>query len=236
MTSSERRVGSGPGLGSMADMPTPPVERPDLPQFMTWEELEKLPDEIAGQIELWEGRVVWVRRGPAEHQDYSVELRNALRRCARETMATQPQRCWRASTETDIFFGATGKSDFVTPDFLVYRCPEQDYQDIRATDVLIAGEVLSPSDTERDIEAKKTRYAGAGIPWYWEVILGRDPRWISTIRVYGLETGHASLPEGVTSLRPANYIVAGEWNSGTSAAIAFDHPFPIHIAWDEIEF
>ncbi|MEU1208515.1 hypothetical protein [Nocardia sp. NPDC005825] len=82
----------------------------------------------------------------------------------------------------------------------------------------------------------KAAQCGAGIPWYWEVILDRDPLRISLIRVYGLETGHASLPEGVTSLRPANYIVAGEWNSGTAAAISFDHPFPIHIAWGEIEF
>ncbi|MFC6010980.1 hypothetical protein [Nocardia lasii] len=36
----------------------PGVERPDLPEFMTWEELEQLPEEIADQIELWDGRVV----------------------------------------------------------------------------------------------------------------------------------------------------------------------------------
>ncbi|MGX1807329.1 Uma2 family endonuclease [Nocardia sp. NPDC055321] len=216
-------------------MSIPHAEKPDLPEFMSWEQLEELPDEIAGQIELWAGRVVWVRRGPAEHQDCLVEFRNALRRCARAAMTERLDDCWRASVETNVFFGKTGKSDFVTPDFLVYRCLDQEYQDIRASDVLLAGEVLSPSNTERDVEAKKARYAAAGIPWYWEVILGRNPRRIKVVRVYGLETSHGLLPDGVAPLRPANYIVAGEWTDAVDG-IDFDHPFPIHIPWTELEF
>ncbi|MET8426619.1 hypothetical protein [Nocardia sp. NPDC004860] len=125
-------------------MPTSDVDRPNLPDFMIWEDLERLPDEIAGEIELWDGRVAWRRRGPADHQDCSVEFRNALRRCAREEMSKQPDRCWRVSVECNVFLGKTGKSDFVTPDFLVYRCLAQHNRDIRAADVLIAGEVLSP--------------------------------------------------------------------------------------------
>ncbi|WP_308165226.1 hypothetical protein [Nocardia noduli] len=42
----------------------PDVDRPDLPEFMTWEELEELPEEIAAQIELRDSRVVWVHRDP----------------------------------------------------------------------------------------------------------------------------------------------------------------------------
>ncbi|WP_157121649.1 Uma2 family endonuclease [Nocardia miyunensis] len=216
---------------------------------MTWEELELLPEEIAGQIELWNGRVVWARRGPAEHQDCTVEFRNALRRCARADTAERPDRCWRVSVETNVFLGDTGKSDFLTPDFLVYGCLAERYQDIRASDVHLVGEVLSPSNTPRDIETKKMRYAAAGIPWYWEVLLGRDPHPTTIVRAYGLESGPAQLPSGVTSLRPANYIIAGEWRSGISAAedgmdcdvfdpagITFDFPFPIRIPWSELEY
>ncbi|WP_280272170.1 Uma2 family endonuclease [Nocardia wallacei] len=217
-------------------MPIPDVDRPDLPEYMTWDELERLPEEIAGQIELWEGRVVWVRRGPAEHQDYSVEFRNALRRCAREDMSHNLEHCWRVTTETNIFFGKAGKSDFVTPDFLVYRCLEEEYQDIRADEVFVVGEVLSPSNTERDIEAKKARYADAGIPWYWEVLLGRGPRRITTVRAYALETGHGRLPAGVSPLHKANYVITGEWASAQSDGITFDFPFPIRIPWSELEF
>ncbi|QLY34815.1 Uma2 family endonuclease [Nocardia huaxiensis] len=203
---------------------------------MTWEELEKLPDEIGGQIELWEGRVVWVWRGPAEHQECSANLWNALRRCARAEMSRRPAPCWRASTGTNVFFGAIGRSDFMTPDFLVYRCLAGEYQDIRAADALVAGEVFSPASADRDIEARKARYAGAGIPWYWEVILGRSPLRVTSIRAYGLRTGHSQLPDGVAPLRRANYIVAGEWRPDSSAGIEFDHPFAIHIPWLELEF
>ncbi len=60
-------------------MPGPRGERPDLPEYMTWEELEQLPEEIAGQIELWDGRVVWLRRGPAEHQAFTSALTSGSR-------------------------------------------------------------------------------------------------------------------------------------------------------------
>lgn len=140
---------------------------------MTWEELEQLPEEIAAQIELWDGRVVWVRRGPAEHQIFTNHLWAALERHTREVNRTVPDEGWRVTTETNVFLGSNGKSDFLTPDFLVHRCLGSPYQDIRSADTLLVGEVLSPSDTQSDMAAKKARYAGAGIPWYWEVISAR---------------------------------------------------------------
>ncbi|WP_280273118.1 Uma2 family endonuclease [Nocardia wallacei] len=217
-------------------MSVPRVERPDLPEYMTWEELEKLPDEIAEQIELWDGRVVWLRRGPDEHQVFIGRLWNALERAARKDMANDPERCWRASFETNIFFGRTGKSDFATPDFMVRRCSDGPYQDIRADEVLLVGEVLSPSNTPVDIDAKKGRYADAGIPWYWEVHLARDDSAIHAVRAHALETRPGQLPEGVRPLHPANYLAIGEWSPADVEGIVIDHPFPIHIPWSELEF
>ncbi|TLG11551.1 Uma2 family endonuclease [Nocardia cyriacigeorgica] len=203
---------------------------------MTWEELEQLPEEVAAQIELWDGRVVWLRRGPAEHQAFTFALTSAFKRCAREGMAGRPERCWRVDFETNVFFGETGKSDFVTPDFLVYRCLDAPYQDIRAADVLLAGEVLSPSNTQTDMEAKKARYAKAGIPWYWEVTLEREKSAIAMVHAYALESTHGKLPEGVRPLHPANYLLTGNWSPKDSDAIAAEHPFPIYIPWSELEF
>ncbi|MGQ4597228.1 Uma2 family endonuclease [Nocardia sp. R6R-6] len=216
-------------------MSSPSIERPDLPEFMTWEELEQLPEEIAGQIELWNGRVVWLRRGPAEHQEFTNLLWSGLRRCAREDMVTDPKQCWRVHTETNIFFGS-GKSDFVTPDFLVHRCLPKPYQDVRAADVLLVGEVLSPSNTQTDMYDKQARYAKAGIPWYWEVTLERAASTIAVVRAFALETTHGELPPGVHPLRKANYLVTGEWSPKDSDAITIDFPFPIHIPWSELEF
>ncbi|MEV6135849.1 Uma2 family endonuclease [Nocardia sp. NPDC051990] len=217
-------------------MTVPHVEQPNLPEYMTWEELEQLPEEIAGQIELWDGRVVWLRRGPAEHQEFTNLLWSGLRRCARADMAGGPERCWRVHTETNVFLRRTGKSDFVTPDFLVHRCLPKPYQDVRAEDVLLVGEVLSPSNTQTDMEAKKARYARAGIPWYWEVTLEREKSAIAVVHAYALETTHGQLPAGVHPLHPANYLLTGSWTPKDSDAITSKFPFPIHIPWSELEF
>ncbi|MFE7724076.1 Uma2 family endonuclease [Nocardia rhizosphaerihabitans] len=211
------------------------VDRPDLPESMTWEELEKLPEEIAAQIELWDGRVVWMRRGPGEHQTAMRRLTNEIERCARQVMSTDPQRCWRVNLETNVFFGHTGKSDFVTPDFLVHRCLPPG-ADVRAADTVLVGEVLSPSNTASEMEAKKARYAGAGIPSYWEAELTRDLTGIAALRVYILEIGHAELPSGVRPLRHANYLLAGEWSPASAEGVSFPYPFSIEIPWSSLAF
>ncbi|MGW4326799.1 Uma2 family endonuclease [Nocardia sp. NPDC004573] len=217
-------------------MSVPHIERPELPQSMTWEELERLPDEIAQQIELWDGRVVWVRRGPGEHQVFTRRLTNSLERCARKSMSDEPEHCWRVTFETNVFLGPTGKSNFLTPDFLVHRCLESPYQDVRGSDVVLVGEVLSPSNSQTDIEAKKGRYATAGIPWYWEVTLAREVSEIATVRAYGLDIGHVQLPGRVRPLRAANYILAAEWTHQNPDGIEVEAPFPISIPWTELEY
>ncbi|MGF0316802.1 Uma2 family endonuclease [Nocardia fluminea] len=211
------------------------VERPDLPEFMTWEELERLPEEIAEQIELWAGRVVWMRRGPGEHQTAMRRLTNEIERCARDAMSARPEHCWRVNFETNVFFGSAGKSDFVTPDFLVHRCLPPG-ADIRGTDTVLVGEVLSPSNTPSEMEAKKAHYAGAGIPSYWEVDLTPDLTGIGALRVYILEVGHAELPPGVRPLHHANYLLAGDWIPKSGAGISFPYPFSIEIPWAALAF
>lgn len=65
-------------------------------------------------------------------------------------------RSWRSAAGLGmsvLFFGHTGKSDFVTPDFLGHRCLPPG-SDVRAADAVV-GEVLSPSNTPGDVEAKK---------------------------------------------------------------------------------
>lgn len=215
-------------------MPTPSPEPENLPAFMTWEELESLPPKIAEQIELWDGRVVWMRRGPSEHQTFTALLWGALRAHAKNASSPAPGPCWRSALGTNVFLQPTGKSDFLTPDFLVHRCLGP-YTDIRATDVLLVGEVLSPSNT-RDIEAKRARYADAGIPWYWEVRLSDTASAVDTIRAYVLQTEIGKLPPGVSPLHRANYVAVDEWTSTDGHEIATEFPFPITITWSELEF
>lgn len=206
---------------------------PGIPARMTWQELAALPDELARQIELHSGRVVFVRTGPPRHQRFYRRLANAVEQCARADMRTDPEHCWQVDVETNVFFNGD-KSDFRTPDFLVYRCQDSGQNDIHAHDVILAGEVLSPANTHDAIEAKKAKYAGAGIPWYWEADLDGDA--ITAIRAYALELS-AILPEGVVPLRPRNYILIGQWTpTETPSGIQSTHPFPIDIGWDILEF
>ncbi|MBF6354802.1 Uma2 family endonuclease [Nocardia higoensis] len=143
---------------------------------------------------------------------------------------------WQVDVETNVFLGATGKSNFLTPDFLVYCCLDSPFQDVRAADTLMVGEVLSPSNTQTDMEAKKGRYAGAGIPWYWEVMIARTDSAIAVVRAYALETGHGRLPEGVRLLRPTNYLLAGEWTPADEDGVHIGFPFPIDIPWQELAY
>lgn len=83
----------------------------------------------------------------AEHQEFTNLFWNGLRTCAKTAMTADPEQCWRVSTETNVFFGRTGMSDFVTPDFMVYKCLPEPYQYVRSDRVVLVGEVLSPSNS-----------------------------------------------------------------------------------------
>ncbi|MGW5314812.1 Uma2 family endonuclease [Nocardia thailandica] len=213
-----------------------PPQCPDLPEFMTWDQLEQLPEEVAARIELWSGRVVWVRRGPAEHQAFTFSLTGALKRSARDARAADPRRWVRVDFETNVFFGSTGKSDFVTPDFVAYRCLDRPYQDMRAADTVLVGEVLSPSNAPAEMEAKRARYAAGGIPWYWEVGLHPQRSEIAFVHAYVLESESGTLPPGVRPLHKANYLLAGTWAPHNSTEISIEFPFPITIPWSDLEF
>lgn len=173
---------------------------------------------------------------PAEHQTLTNRIWAALERCARADRADNPQRCLRVTTETNVFLGATGKNDFLTPDFLVHRCLGEPYQDLRATDVVLVGEVLSPGNSQTDMETKRMRYATAGIPWYWEASLDRATSAIASIRAYGLESTPGPLPDGVRPLRQANYLLVGEWTPATDPGIAIRAPFLINVEWPELAY
>lgn len=244
-TWSRHRAGRAAGRRSDADegcartpynsnMSSTRIEKPDLPEHMTWEGLERLPEELADQIQLRNRRVVWVRPGPREHQKFTRRLVNEIERCAREYMSTRPESCCEVESETSVFLGTSGKSDLLTPDFLVHRRIPP-YQDVRAADTVLVGEVLSPSNTRSDIEAKKNRYAAAGILWYWEVTLQTHASAIAAVRAYGLETGVATLPEGVRPLHRADYRLVGEWTHADRDGVAFGYPFPIDIPWAALE-
>ena len=78
---------------------------------MTWDELQQLPDEVADEIELWDRKVIWNRRGPTEHQRFTRRICNAIEsnahRAMRSAAADGEQQCWVVEVETIVFFAAT---------------------------------------------------------------------------------------------------------------------------------
>lgn len=201
----------------------------NVPEYLSWDELQQLPDEIADDIELWERRVIWNRRAPFEHQRFARRICNAIESNAHRAMhdpaADGEQQCWQVELEINIFFAAD-KSSFLTPDFLVRRCLPHG-TDTAASDVVLVGEVLSTSDIPERREWKKARYAGAGIPYYWEVELDASRANISAVRA---ATGLAIKP-----LRPAVYVPVGEWEP-RDIGIDIPAPFDIHIPWEGLAF
>ncbi|MGW5349389.1 Uma2 family endonuclease [Streptomyces sp. NPDC004031] len=207
-----------------------------LPERLSWEDLQKLPGDVAADVELWDRKVIWNRRGPLEHQQFAVRMRNALEDAARRAMrggGNGEGRCWQVGVETNVFFAAD-KSSFLTPDFLVRRCLPRG-SDTFASDVVLAGEVLSGSDTPKRRAWKADRYAEAGIPWYWEVELDADGTWdISAVRAY--ERTSAPVADLVVKpLRPALYVPVGEWEP-TGPGIVFPEPFTLDVTWDDLAF
>lgn len=207
-----------------------------LPEHLSWEELQKLPGDVAADIELWDREVIWNWRGPLEHQRFAVRMRNALEAAARRAMQGGDggeRRCWQVEVETNVFF-APDKSSFLTPDFLVRRCLPRG-ADTFAHDVVLAGEVLSGSDTPKRRAWKADRYAEAGIPWYWEIELDAADSWdISAVRAY--ERTAAPVADLVVKpLRPALYVPVGEWEPA-GPGIAFPEPFGLDITWDDLAF
>lgn len=216
-----------------------------LPEYLSWEDVQRLPEDLAAGIELWDRKVIWNRRGPLEHQRFAVRMRNALETHARQAMRGEPGSgggdgggdgdggCWQVEVETNVFFTAD-KSSFLTPDFLVRRCLPRG-SDTFARDVVLAGEVLSGSDTPKRRAWKMDRYAEAGIPWYWEVELDADGSWdVAAVRAY--ERSAAPVADLVVKpLRPALYIAVGEWEPA-GPGIDFPEPFRLDITWDDLAF
>lgn len=207
-----------------------------VPEYMTWEELGELPAEIAQDIELWERKVIWNRRGPMEHQRFLVRMRNAIEANARRAMQQPTDNgetsCWEVEVEENVFF-TNDENSFLTPDFMVRRClPPRSHT--TAADVALVGEVLSGSDTLKRRQWKMDRYAAAGIPWYWEVEIDADRRAITVVHAYELVTVPSNDLK-VKLLRPAMYGIAGEWEP-SDVAIEFPEPFGIHIGWEELAF
>jgi Uma2 family endonuclease len=145
------------GVVTMTESLTPPLAG------WTVDDLYQLPD-TGVRYELFEGSILVSPPPALRHSRAANRLRNLLARQA------------PADIEIAQDTGVTvhGRRTYFIPDVCVVRAAAFDKDDdqLDQDDVLLAVEVLSPSNPGNDLVLKRHYYAAGGIPQYWIV----DPK------------------------------------------------------------
>jgi Uma2 family endonuclease len=124
-----------------------------------------------GYTELVEGRLVMCASPAFDHQDFLFELQTQIRRQLPEALAVVQD------LDVDLeFTGPDGPGTVRRPDLVVTTQEarlrlRREGGVLRASEVLVVAEIVSPSSRRTDHVAKRAEYADAGIPHYWIVDL-----------------------------------------------------------------
>lgn len=139
-----------------------PIEL-DTERLWTLEEYYALPDHLPFRIDLVEGRLRVMTYGEIGHSRVIRRLADAIERF------TPAQ--WQVDFEIgSLLSDRPTKPTAVIPDVVVFS---SDYplwgRSVRADDIALVVEVVSPSTRKKDRMEYPRYYAAAGIPFYWRV-------------------------------------------------------------------
>lgn len=141
------------------------------PRLLTVAEYLALGETEPGYTELVEGRLITSPSPAFDHNYGGSELWLALRRqLPSHLVAVQ-------DIDVDLGLAPDDAPGFVRrPDLIVVGCAARlrvrcEGGAIRASEVLVAVELVSPSSARTDNVAKRSEYADAGIPHYWIIDL-----------------------------------------------------------------
>ena len=187
-----------------------PLQRPRL---LTVAEFAALPEATDGRYELQEGHVVMSPSPVPEHQVCSGELWYQLRDQAPSHL--------RAVQEVDVDLGLVSptRPGFVRlPDVVVATREGLDRRRregglLRASEVVLAVEIISNGSERTDRSIKHDEYADAGIPHYWIVDIDGRP---------SLTACHLAGEFGYSDALPATGVFTAE------------EPFPVRIDLDRL--
>jgi Uma2 family endonuclease len=201
--------GVGPACHT-GPMTAPPLERPRL---LTVAEFAVLPEATAGRYELREGKVVMPLSPVPGHQLCLQELLHQLRGQLPPRLCTVP--------EVDIDLGSVPpeRPGFVRiPDLVVVTRAGVERRRregglLRASEVVLAVEIVSDGSQRTDRTITHGEYADAGIPHYW--IVDIDDRPALTVCHQAGEFGYADAP-------PATGVFTTE------------QPFPVRLDLDAL--
>ena len=156
--------------------------------IITEEGYDALPPEVASQVEVIDGRVIFCRSGSAEHNIVARRLANGF------DAARPVEPCIRVVTDFEMHYvrdrpRSPGFS-FRRPDVTVHRCIPRG-QKLTAAAVLLAVEVVSPGSEYIDTVDKRAEYAGEGIATYLIVHLDNELR-VKIVQEYRLDWASGS--------------------------------------------
>jgi Uma2 family endonuclease len=163
-------------------MPTPVRWYEEMPDQITAEDYELLPEEFCRSIEVIDGHVVKCESASRIHNRVAFNLAAALK------AGRKPEPCLMVETDVDVRITDVPFNNR-RPDISVYHCIDDDAR-LYSSDVLIAVEVVSRNSSYKtDTVDKKAVYADAGIPVYLIVFLNEREDAVEKIEEYWLASG-----------------------------------------------
>jgi Uma2 family endonuclease len=149
----------------------------DLPNGLTAEDYDALPEEICRRIEVVDGAIIVNAAPRRRHQDICRRLANALEPGCRPALAV--------SMDVDLRLRDVPLLNR-RPDVVVYGASLPDDAVLRPQHCTLVVEVMSPGSVTTDQTDKPAEYAVARIPHYWRVEHDASER-VLTIFCYRLD-------------------------------------------------
>jgi Uma2 family endonuclease len=150
-----------------------------IPEQITAEEYEALPQDFCRTIEVIDGHLVKCESPSRVHNRVGRRLAMALEQ------ARKPEPCLMIETDVDVRISDV-PLNLRRPDAVVYRCLSEDKR-LYARDAVLVIEIISPDSSFRtDTVDKKAAYAAAGIPAYLIVFLSEAGDEVDQIEEYRL--------------------------------------------------
>ncbi|GAA0218088.1 Uma2 family endonuclease [Saccharothrix mutabilis subsp. mutabilis] len=174
---------------------TPRPKLAVVPHLLTVAEYAELGEVESGYTELQEGRLLMVPSPAPRHNLASLELAIRLRGQLSDDLVVIQD------VDVDLELAPPGAPGFSRrPDVLVVRRPalkrvEEEGGLIRASEVEVVIEIVSPGSYRTDHVIKREEYAAAGIPRYWIVDLA-EPISLVDCQLAG-EFGYQQAPDVV---------------------------------------
>ncbi|HEY2306369.1 MAG TPA: Uma2 family endonuclease [Streptosporangiaceae bacterium] len=132
----------------------------DLPNGLSAEDYEALPEEVCRRIEIVDGAIIVNAAPSRRHQDICRRLANVLEAACRPALAV--------STDVDLRLRDVPLLNR-RPDAVVYDASLPDDAVLRPEHCVLVVEIMSPGSVTTDQTDKPAEYAAAGIMYYWRV-------------------------------------------------------------------